>query len=211
MNRVCVQVEWWASVVFLLVTVASMGLQLVRITLSNELSFLWTPMVLTSVIVFALAMRNYPASFTSRELLDKYSLYLHYSAFAIVFCKLGVIKNYLVAFFASPFLFPFVLILNEYGLVNYSLKEVTWMVERMHFYATLRSISALLVTFGMPFVASSLVPFVVGALETIWMFNSSFQSYKFSNRSFMFFQYATVKSAVLLALPKLEEYVSEQF
>jgi hypothetical protein len=92
-------------------------------------------------------------------------------------------------------------------MATYDTESISFCLNRMAFYASLRGASAYLVSpLGMPLWVDRTLPFWVGLAETVIMaVPPTSTAYVFRFPDLRFLEYSILKSAVLLTLPRLEE------
>jgi hypothetical protein len=127
-------------------------------------------------------------------------------------CVLHDVNAYCVAF-AFAFTFTsLVTIAHDRGLVNYN-ACVGFSVSSASLYAILRIVSRIVVSETV--VASwfsHLLPFVISSMETIGMYVSANNGYyTFSSDSYLFMVYAHMKATLFLALPRLEDTLTDNY
>lgn len=120
---------------------------------------------------------------------------------------LRVAVQLFVAFWFSMWLLMGLLPLVRNGMVKYNLDSMYHTISSMSLYSIIRATSAYLETLGMPSSISNVIPLLIATTETVGMFVKKNESYVFGTRSWSFFHYVAFKSAIFLALPRLENYV----
>ena len=155
-------------------------------------------------------------TFANRVLQDETASWtLLVSALPLVLTLLAwgadVLSVFLLAFtLASVILVPLYMI-GHMGLARYEHKlfTMTFYVSRCSLYAVIRSVFEFVVQrTDLPCRVARLFPFCISLLESIGMFLYRGEgTYTFSNRSSLFGVYVTLKSAIFLALPLLEEQI----
>ena len=141
-----------------------------------------------------------------------YLPFLLMAASSAVTAGVGVLPNYVVAFFISPFSVICLYALDDLSLVKYPLRtdRGRFLISRMQVYALLRAALAFCVRLGLPIAVDRVACAGAGVVETGCMAYFGLRTppylwYDFPVRSADFAAYAVVKTAVLLSLPLVEE------
>lgn len=156
-------------------------------------------------LLFGCTMTRQPLETPLSRLLCKYAVIVYLPLYVVASHYVGVLLNFAVAFLVSPLIFTPLFVLHEFKLLRYDIHDLTWQLNRMSLYAMLRGVSAALVSVGMPPSIDPLFVFLLGHVETAGMYVLTIQAYAFPSNSFLFWEYALVKSTIFLWLPALEE------
>lgn len=144
---------------------------------------------------------------------EKYYSFLMTPVVACLAYRLGTLDVFVVAWGVTPWIFLLLYLIDEAGLVAYSLTPATFLLSRMLFYASIRSgVVAMERHADAPRLLGRIALPLAGAVETSAMFLNGIREkpklwYNFPVKSMEFASYALVKSAWLLSLPLLEEHV----
>lgn len=124
-----------------------------------------------------------------------------------LFLYLKVSITFFVAVWTGTFILAALIPINDKKMINYAFDSINHTISSLIFYGIIRGFSAYSVQLGLPKQFSLLIPFCIGNIETFFMIIIKNQAYTFSAKSVIFFQYAVLKSAILIALPIIEEYI----
>lgn len=167
----------------------------------------WFPVfsIAGALSAFLLVVRHYKSHLTNMKTL--------FAPIAQIVCgtaaaAFGVFDAFAVAFTVTPLILVWIYVIGNMGLVLYNEKEQHFFLTRSTFYACIRtSVEVVVRNTSFSRRLGRLVPFGFASCETIGMVCSKTKSYKFDVRSHDFVVYATLKSAVFLCLPLLEDLV----
>ena len=140
--------------------------------------------------------------------ISKIPLWIIYSPCVVVlFSYLKVLITFFVAVWMSTFILATLIPLKEKNMINYNFDSIHHTISSINIYGIIRGFSAYFVKLGLSNNISVLIPFFIANIETLGMFILNSHAYSFSVRSFMFVQYAILKSSIFLALPIVEQFI----
>lgn len=126
----------------------------------------------------------------------------------VVAGSFGVFRVFATAYTATTLILVWIYGAGMCGLVKYDEREQHFLLSCSTAYAVLRCVTEVFVLhLSLPRRLGRLVPLGVATFETGVMLLSKTEYYRFPVWSFEFTAYATLKSAVFISLPPLEEWL----
>lgn len=121
---------------------------------------------------------------------------------------LNVFAVFATAFTVVSVIICWLFLLSSLGLLRNTVCDEMFYFDASILYASLRALTEVFVQrVSLPRRLGRLVPFVISSGETLGMMGYNSRWYKFDVQSDEFGVYATVKAAVFLCLPLLEEWM----